>query len=312
MASDGIVFDGGVEIGQRAVEIALADKGVAAVVVGQRKGGIDTDRRVIVGHGAIEIALEGVDAAAVGIGAGIGRIEPDRLVEIGQRGIKLALFGQAVAAVAIGCREPVAGFRSGIDDGRAGRSPVSSGADGRADAGIPGLSPCGGSRRRHARASSAAPSSETVRPAQIRICAISLHAPLPWSQVCIGGFTRLNDQTGIVFGIRYGAASVRDNKAQSRFELDVEGAVAFANYRLTPSAVDHHPHRNAARVARPRHRLRAGQGRAGTDPRRRTQGDRRLRICGGLSAQASGICGSDGIAIPSVIPGRRKASNPES
>src|SRR3982074_78462 len=31
--------------------------------------------------------------------------------------------------------------------------------------------------------------------------------------------------------------SVRDNKAQSRFELDTEGAVAFANYRLTPSAV---------------------------------------------------------------------------
>ena len=32
-------------------------------------------------------------------------------------------------------------------------------------------------------------------------------------------------------------ASVRDNKAQNRFELDVDGAVAFANYRLTPSAV---------------------------------------------------------------------------
>jgi predicted GNAT family acetyltransferase len=32
-------------------------------------------------------------------------------------------------------------------------------------------------------------------------------------------------------------AAVRDNKAQSRFELDVEGAVAFANYRLMPSAV---------------------------------------------------------------------------
>ena len=32
-------------------------------------------------------------------------------------------------------------------------------------------------------------------------------------------------------------ASVRDNKAQSRFELDVEGGIAFANYRLTPSAV---------------------------------------------------------------------------
>jgi uncharacterized protein len=32
-------------------------------------------------------------------------------------------------------------------------------------------------------------------------------------------------------------AAVRDNKAQSRFELDVDGAVAFANYRLTPSAM---------------------------------------------------------------------------
>ena len=30
---------------------------------------------------------------------------------------------------------------------------------------------------------------------------------------------------------------VRDNKAQSRFELDVEGGLAFANYRLTPQAV---------------------------------------------------------------------------
>jgi predicted GNAT family acetyltransferase len=30
---------------------------------------------------------------------------------------------------------------------------------------------------------------------------------------------------------------VRDNKTKSRFELDVEGGVAFANYRLVPSAV---------------------------------------------------------------------------
>jgi uncharacterized protein len=30
---------------------------------------------------------------------------------------------------------------------------------------------------------------------------------------------------------------VRNNTAQSRFELDVEGGIAFANYRATPSAI---------------------------------------------------------------------------
>jgi len=33
------------------------------------------------------------------------------------------------------------------------------------------------------------------------------------------------------------AAPIRDNKAQNRFELDVGGAVAFANYRPAPGAV---------------------------------------------------------------------------
>ncbi len=32
-------------------------------------------------------------------------------------------------------------------------------------------------------------------------------------------------------------SDVRDNKAKSRFELDVEGEIAFANYRLVSSTV---------------------------------------------------------------------------
>ena len=31
--------------------------------------------------------------------------------------------------------------------------------------------------------------------------------------------------------------SIRDNKVLSRFELDVDGGMAFANYRRTPSTV---------------------------------------------------------------------------
>jgi uncharacterized protein len=32
-------------------------------------------------------------------------------------------------------------------------------------------------------------------------------------------------------------AAVRDNRTRSRFELDVDGGIAFANYRLMPQAV---------------------------------------------------------------------------
>jgi predicted GNAT family acetyltransferase len=84
-----------------------------------------------------------------------------------------------------------------------------------------------------------APSIEVARQAEIGIFPMPPDAILVWSPVCIAGFTRLNDQPESFFGRFEGmtTGSVRDNKALRRFELDVEGAVAFANYRLAPGAV---------------------------------------------------------------------------
>ena len=84
-------------------------------------------------------------------------------------------------------------------------------------------------------------------------------------------------------------AVVRDNKAQSRFELDVEGAVAFANYRLTPSAVII-THTETPRALRGRG-IASELVKGALDLIRADgqQGDRRLRFCRGLSRQASGV-----------------------
>ncbi len=40
-----------------------------------------------------------------------------------------------------------------------------------------------------------------------------------------------------MWNVQVMATAVRDNKAGGRFELDIGNEVAFANYRLTPSAV---------------------------------------------------------------------------
>jgi hypothetical protein len=142
-----IVFDGGVEIGQRAVEVALVEEGIAAVVVGQRESRIEPDRLVVIGNRAIKLAFEGVDAAAVGKGASRAGIEPDRFVDIGKRAVEFTLFGQAVAAEAISRRKPLAGLLPGIDHGAARHHPLIR-RGGRADAGLPALIAFGGCRPR--------------------------------------------------------------------------------------------------------------------------------------------------------------------
>jgi hypothetical protein len=49
-------------------------------------------------------------------------------------------------------------------------------------------------------------------------------------------------------------SAVRDNKDRNRFELDVDGALAFANYRLTAGASPIPKHRRrCAAAASPRH-----------------------------------------------------------
>jgi predicted GNAT family acetyltransferase len=96
------------------------------------------------------------------------------------------------------------------------------------------------------------------------------------------------------------ATSVRDNKARSRFELDVEGGVAFANYRLASSTVII-THTETPRALR-------GRGIASELVQGALQliradglikGRRWLRFCGGLPAKASGICGSGGVTSTS-------------
>ena len=91
--------------------------------------------------------------------------------------------------------------------------------------------------------------------------------------------------------------TVRDNKAEHRFEMDAGGDIAVAYYRLEPG-VDHpHPHRGAGGAAGPGHRLAAGARRAGDGPRRGPQGRAALLVRLGLSGQASRIQRSGAVTM---------------
>src|ERR1700677_2619554 len=90
-------------------------------------------------------------------------------------------------------------------------------------------------------------------------------------------------------------SAVRDNKALSRFELDIGGATAFANYRLTPSAVII-THTETPRALRGRGiASELVQGALELIRADGFKGGRRLRFRGGLSAEASRIRGSGGV-----------------
>jgi predicted GNAT family acetyltransferase len=85
---------------------------------------------------------------------------------------------------------------------------------------------------------SAIPSREAPRHTRRRIFVIPPYTRAGWSPICIAGFTDIHG-SWISFQelAVMTTADVRDNKSQHRFELDVEGAVAFANYRLAPGSV---------------------------------------------------------------------------
>ena len=82
---------------------------------------------------------------------------------------------------------------------------------------------------------------------------------------------------------------VRDNKSLSRFELDVEGAVAFADYRLAPGTVII-THTETPRALRGRGiASQLVQGALERIRARWIEGGRRLRLRRRLSAQAPGF-----------------------
>ena len=85
-------------VGHRAVVVALASPGGAAIVVGAHEAWIELERAVVVGNGAVIIALGVVGIAAVGQETGF-RPQPDRLVEIGDGAVVVAILLVGQAAV---------------------------------------------------------------------------------------------------------------------------------------------------------------------------------------------------------------------
>jgi len=113
--------------------------------------------------------------------------------------------------------------------------------------------------------------------------------------VCITtGITHTLNECGVIAWEALAWPPFATTRAKTRFELDVGGAVAFANYRQTPSGSYHHPYRNAERAARAA--VSASELVKGALELIRADGHKVIAGCGfcrGLSAQAPGICRLD-------------------
>ena len=75
----------------RAVEVALAGIGIAAVVIDHRIAGVEQDRLVVALDGAIIVTLVVERITAVVECERIGRVELDRLIKVRERLVGFAL-----------------------------------------------------------------------------------------------------------------------------------------------------------------------------------------------------------------------------
>src|SRR5262249_38274235 len=86
-------------VSERALVVALALIGLAAIGICGGVAGIDLDRLVEVGNGAVVLALAPPDQTAIVPSEGILAIDPDRGVIVGKSTVKVALGAPGIATV---------------------------------------------------------------------------------------------------------------------------------------------------------------------------------------------------------------------
>src|SRR5208283_2799168 len=93
--------DGLIEIGNRALVLALGLPGAAPVIVGRRRR-IEFDRLIIIGDRAIEVAFAPPSDAAIVERDGIARIDAQGLAVVGYGVVWVTFVVESVAAIVVG------------------------------------------------------------------------------------------------------------------------------------------------------------------------------------------------------------------